>query len=61
MLIGMGMITSQPQNNLYFKEKLGQTLISCFMGAQKHVENDIIQTKSIPNWPLTILKDNNTL
>ncbi|XP_055822163.1 uncharacterized protein LOC129890687 [Solanum dulcamara] len=59
MLIGMGMITSQPESNLYFKQKLGQTL-GCFMGAQKHVENDIIQTKSIPNWTLTILKDNNS-
>ncbi|MCD9559552.1 hypothetical protein HAX54_017554 [Datura stramonium] len=44
------------KKELPFKEKLDQSLRS-FRDAQKHVENDTIQSKSITNCPLTLQKD----
>ncbi|MCD7469063.1 hypothetical protein HAX54_007683 [Datura stramonium] len=58
MPIGMGMVmTSQLEKELSFKKKLEQPL-SSFRDAQKLVENDTIQSKSITNCPLTLQKDN---
>ncbi|MCE3216675.1 hypothetical protein HAX54_007487 [Datura stramonium] len=58
MPIGMGMVmTSQLEKELSFKKKLDLSL-SSFRDAQKHVENDTIQSKSTTNCPLTLLKDN---
>ncbi|MCD9644136.1 hypothetical protein HAX54_032122 [Datura stramonium] len=58
MPIGIGMVmTSQLEKELSFKKKIDQSL-SSFRDAQKHVENDTIQSKSIPNCPSTLQKDN---
>lgn len=54
--IGIEMVTSQPEKELSFKEKLHQTLRR-FRGAQKHVENDIIQRKGTTNFPLNLHKE----
>ncbi|KAK4338027.1 hypothetical protein RND71_042514 [Anisodus tanguticus] len=57
MLIGIGMVTHQPEKELTIKEKLDLSL-SSYRSAQKHVENDTIQTKSTTHWPLNLQKGN---
>ncbi|MCD7447831.1 hypothetical protein HAX54_035309 [Datura stramonium] len=56
--IGVGIVmTSQSEKGLPFKEKLDQSLRN-IRNAQKHVEYDSFQRKSITNCPLTLQKDN---
>ncbi|MCD7467896.1 hypothetical protein HAX54_005592 [Datura stramonium] len=57
MSISMGMVMTSQLEELSFKKKLDRSLNN-FKDAQKHVENDTVQSKSTINCPLTLQKDN---